>query len=481
MGEKLLSKIEDNFVRYKDKLAIIQNNKEITYHQLYVRTLETVNMLKQMGIEKNTKVLLSIEDSYDFITIWIALWMCKAVPIPLETKVTDNEIRYAVESGICQFIFADRQISSLTDDLIQRSEKFFTQYICYKTVYVIDDSRDDIALFFYTSGTTGLPKCVMFSHQAMYNSIVSLCTVAKMDSGDVFLTPISPFLPASLATAVLPSLVLGATLIISNSALPGKLLRMINDYHVTVFFAVPFVYKNMLIAMENRERMLFQSVRLWLTSSANMESRVYDEYYYKYNICIHSIYCSSECGAITYNSSQNIDEIKKSVGKTFDGVYIKIINENGKEVRLGETGEIVVSGKSIFSGYYQKEDLMKQVLSGNWVRTGDLGSVDQNGFVRLEGRISDTINIAGYLVNPSEVENTILTNSDISDVLVYAKTNENEEDIIAAKVILKNGSDVLDYDDFYAYCSKYLSSYKIPRCIEIVTSINSGRYGKKKR
>lgn len=474
MKENLISKIEENFEMYPNKLALVWKDKEITYQQLQRRTLETAGMLRQIGIKRNTKVLLSLKDSYDFITMWIALWMCNAIPIPMEAKVTDNEIGYAVESGKCQFIFADRQMNSLT-------EISFSLCFCYKTSYETDDSGKDIALFFYTSGTTGLPKCVMFSHQAMYNNIFSLCDAAQMGSDDVFLTPISPFLPASLATVVLPSLALGATLIISHSALPGKLLKMMNDYRATAFFAVPFVYKNMLPAMESRERKLFQSVRLWLTSSANMESRIYDEYYSKYDIYIHSIYCSSECGAITYNSSQNIDEMKTSVGKPLGGVSIKIINEDGKEVGFGETGEIVVRGKNIFSGYYQKDDLMKRVFVDNWVRTGDLGSVNQNGFVWLEGRISDTINIAGYLVNPMEVENIILTYKGISDALVYAEQNEDREEIIAVRVVLENGQKIIDYDDFYTHCSKYLSSHKIPKRIEMVASINVGRYGKKKR
>ncbi len=481
MEERLLVRIKNNFVKYKDKSALIWKQEVITYHQLQERVAEIAILLQAVGVGKNTKVLLLVEDSYDFITMWLAIWMCNAIPIPLEPKLTDNEVGYGVESGKCQFIFSDRPICFSAEGLIESTEKLLTDYICYKTTYAREDGLEDIALFFYTSGTTGLPKCVMFSHQAMYNNVMSLCVDAKMKSEDVFFTPISPFLPASLATVVLPALALGGTLIISNSALPGKLLRMISDYQVTVFFAVPFVYKNMLIAMESRDRRMFQTVKLWLTSSASMEGRIYDEYYNKYDVCIHSIYCSSECGAITYNPSQNLDDNRQSVGKALAGVYIKIIDENGNEAASGEMGEIVVSGKNIFSGYYQREELLKQVLINNWVRTGDLGSVNEDGFVRLEGRISDTVNIAGYLVNPTEVENVIIAYKNISDVLVYAAQNADREEIIAAKVILEDESETLDYDDLYVYCAQNLSSHKIPKRIEIVTSFNVGRYGKKKR
>lgn len=481
MEKSLIAEIEDNFIKYKDKLALVWNRQEITYGQLHSRTLETVDILQKIGVNKNARILISVEDAYDFIVIWIAIWMCKAIPIPVETKVTDNEIKYAMESGKCHFIIADRKVSSLTDDFVKYSDKIFFDYIYYETKYSSYDAKEDTALLFYTSGTTGMPKCVMFSHYAMYGNIVSLCKASKMNSDDTFLTPISPYLPASLATVVLPGLVLGATIIISGSALPGKLIRIIDEYKVTVFFAVPFVYKNMLIAMESREKSLFDSVNIWLTSSASMESEIYDKFYSKYNIFIHSIYCSSECGAITYNSSQNIDEIKMSVGMPLEGVYIKIIDENGKECKIDETGEIIVTGRNIFSGYYQKEDLTKQVHIEDWVKTGDLGSINKNGLLSLKGRISDTINIAGYLVNPTEVEKIILAHKDILDVLVYREINKDGENIIAAKIILKNREMPIEYGEFYRYCSKYLTEHKIPKRIEIVESISSGRYGKKKR
>lgn len=481
MEERLPARIEGNFVKYKDKAALIWKQKVITYYQLQERVLETALLLQELGVEKNTKILLLVEDTYDFITIWLAIWRCNAIPIPLEPKVTDTEVGFGVESSKCQFVFSNRQIYLLANGLNENRGKVLTEYVCYKTAYARECNQEDIALFFYTSGTTGRPKCVIFSHQAMYHNVTSLCAAAKMKSKDVFLTPISPFLPASLATVVLPALVLGGTLVVSDSVLPGKLLRMMDNYQATVFFAVPFIYKNMLIAMENRDGKMFQSVQLWLTSSASMEGRIYEEYYNKYDICIHSIYCSSECGAITYNPSLNLDDIKQSVGKVLHGVCVKILDEDGNNAAPDEIGEIVVRGKNIFSGYYQREELMENVLINNWVRTGDLGSISKDGLVRLEGRISDTVNIAGYLVNPAEVENIILTYKNISDVLVYAEKNADMEEIIAAKIILKNESGILDYDDLYSYCAQYLSIHKIPKRIEIVSSFNIGRYGKKKR
>lgn len=477
MGKKLYDIFEKVVASSTEKAAFYFANRSITYRVLQKSILECERELIRIGIKEGTKVLLQMEEPEVFACMILSIWKLHGVFIPIEKKVTDEELIRAKEESNCDFYIT---VSGTSDYFKNMEGNFaFVQYekiVHEKTI----PCEEGTALMFYTSGTTGLPKCVAFSHDAMTNNIITVAEKMNLSTEDIFYTPLVLTLPATITTVLLPALCSGTSLFISDTQLPRVILKNIRTNSITVFFAVPYMYELMIQMMNREEDNFFANVKVCVSSSAFMKPYIFEQFYEKTDLFIHSIYCSSEAGAITYNDAKDLETIKNSVGRPLPGVQIQIFMR-GDVAKENEIGEIVISGANMSSGYFDRPELQKEVFLKSGVKTGDLACKDKNGFLILHGRISDVINVAGYLVNPKEVEDLILTMDGIADVVVYGVSKDIVGECIAAKIILEDCQKTMNEQDIIKYCSQHLSNYKVPRKIEFVESIPTGRYGKKVR
>ncbi|HEY9062633.1 MAG TPA: class I adenylate-forming enzyme family protein [Pseudobacteroides sp.] len=483
INASLLEIIEESFNKYADRIAIDYENTTATYKELKEKTICWSMEMESIGIKFKNRVLLAIDSHIDFIAVWIALWKLNCIPIPMEATATALELERAAKESQCEFIIASSICGIAETQVVNKLPSHIQPTWTYIQVKSMSSSRipEDAALFFYTSGTTGLPKCVVFDHQAMKENVISLAEKINLSEEDVFFTPLSPMLPATIATAVLPALSKGAALITVKNPIPGKLLRKIVDKKVTVFFAVPYMYDIITTAMSVRQEDAWNNIRLCLTSSAFMEAHIFEKFYSLTSIPIRSIYCSSEGGAVTYNDAEDIIKVRSSVGRPLQGVELIIVNGEGREANPGEIGEIYVAGSHLAAGYYNKLELQEIVFSPQGIRTGDLGAFDSEGYLTLHGRASETINVSGHLVNPGEVEEVIAEIAAISEVVVYSKADEHLGECIASKIVLNDDCTNLSTDEILDFCSKKLNHYKLPRHIEFVKELPKSRYGKKVR
>lgn len=477
MSKKLYDIFEKVASSIPEKVAFNFAEQSITYQEFKENILECEKELIRIGVLKGTKVLLQVEEPEVFACMIFSIWKLQAIFIPIEKKVKDDELLRAKEESNCDFF-----ITTLgTLDTLTRMEGKFSNLQFEKVSHEKKIPCDkDTALMFYTSGTTGLPKCVAFNHDAMTNNIMTVATKMNLSAEDIFYTPLELTLPATITTVLLPALCSGTELFIRKTQLPRAVLGNIRTNSITIFFAVPYMYELMLQFMSTSKDNAFENVKVCISSSAFMKPYIFEQFYQTTNLFIHSIYCSSEAGAITYNDAEDLETIKNSVGRPLPGVHVQIYTGD-KEALNDEDGEIVVSGANMSSGYFNRPELNKEVFLERGVNTGDLGCKDKNNFLVLRGRISDVINVAGYLVNPKEVEDLIVTMDEIAEAVVYAVSKDVIGECIVAKVILKDKQKTISEQDIINYCSKHMSNYKVPRNIEFVESIQTGRYGKKVR
>jgi len=483
---KLIDLFESSFRRNPTKIAVEYGDFKISYESLSDRIGKWCEELTDgnMKLKENSRVLLVLDDAMEFISIWIALWKINCIPIPLDGLTNSEELLHAIEASNCSIVMTTKNINlnKLPDGSSVQFTKINSSIAYIKTGYEnIEDNINDCALLFYTSGTTGLPKCVCFSHEAMAGNVLSLVEAINLNSNDILFTPLSIMLPATIASVLLPAFSVGATLIIMKSSFPGSIIKNVYDKNVTIFYAVPFVYSLLCTAMSLRKSEYWKNVRLCFTSSAFLDKQTFDDFNKKTFIPIRSLYCSSEGGAVTFNNSDDLELIRSSVGCPLSGVKIKILNNAGEEVIEGITGRIFIGGNHISYGYHKREDLNKEIFKDGKVDSGDLGYIDEKGYLFLTGRASETINISGYLVNPEEVEEAIRGYINVKDVMVYGFKNMDTDVRVGAKIILKNEKDNLDTDKLYQYLSQKLNHYKIPRHYEIIRELPQSRYGKKIR
>ena len=458
-----------------DIAFILPGNKEISYSSFNKHINFFIEDLKKNGIT-NCHVLVNLQNAYNYMVVFIALLRLECVIIPCDdTSVQD----------ICN----DVGINYIITDCVDR---YINQVLCLDDIEIGDISilkvsafqpKMDAAIVFLTSGTTNKKKAVMFSSEAIYNN--SKCLIDKLgfEKNDVFYTPIAPMMTASLNTVFLPALLSGARVVVSDAISPGKIMRIVNDYSVTVLFLIPYMYSNFLCSPAF-EKINWKKIKCCITSSSYLSPHVIESYYYRFGVLFCTIYCSSECGVITINCGETLNDVKNTVGKPAENVDVLIsLNENETTFMTedNEVGEVLVKGSNPSNGYCNtsNDNLFCVTNDCLYYRTGDCGYI-QNGGLVLVGRTDDIVNIAGHLVYPQEIETILKEHESIVDCLVYAVLDESKNQILFADIIRAENSSI-DKMDIQQYCTRLLQNYKVPSQIYFVEKIQYTNNGKKIR
>lgn len=467
---------------YTEKPALILDQKEVTYKKMREREIEWKQFFQKLEIGLGERVVIITDDRYDFVPVWFALWSIEAVPVPLEPTVSSAELERAIQAAKPHWIFTENR--EHVEVLERLGEIISVSPLMEWSGAKLEDSGvkspEKSAFFVYTSGTTGTPKCVMYDFDATTATVNSLKKAYQMTSEDIVLTPLTPSLPATFFTVILPTFLCGGTLILPSQPIPGVVLKLLYAYQATILFAVPYFYSLLIEAIKIRG-MGENNLRLCLSTSAFMPAKVFVEFYNITKLPVKSIYCTSEAMYCTFNTADNFEVQKESVGTVQEGVKIKIVDSDIIEVKPGMEGQILISGTHMSIGYFERKELQKQVFRNGWVHTGDLGYMNEKGELYITGRLSETINVSGYLVNPQEVEQVIMMFNNIREVMITAEKKELSGEIVVAKVILQEPQELLDKAALIDYCKQQLFHYKIPARIDIVEELPKSRYGKIRR
>ncbi len=484
---KLLKNLSQEFesicTLLPEKTAIILGKEQVTYQQLLKRVNDWREELDIVGMRAQDRVLVMVNEYIDFIAIWFALWGKKCVPIPLETSLSSYELQNAITESKANWFVTDNIASQrlFPDDVVRFSRTNSTWSIIQFGSIHVDIPTTDVALLFYTSGTTGPSKCVIFDHQGIAENIFDEIQAFQISPHDICLTPLIPALPATLATIIWPTLCTGATLILLPKSTPGQLLRTIEERQITIFYAVPYIYALLSSSMNQRKSSNWKSVRLCLSSSALLSETIFNDFYNFSQVPIRSIYCTSEAGACTYNQSTDIACILSSVGRPFSHTRLQIVDDRGAICPAGAEGEIFVKGRHTACGYLHQPLLQEQVFHDGWVRTGDLGFIDTQGYLYLTGRLSETLNISGHLVNPQEVERILTMHASVAEASVYSRSDPKIGEIVCTDIVVREGTITPTSEELLHLCANHLAHYKIPRHISFVQNISKSRYGKIRR
>lgn len=454
---------------YADKTAIAYEEKCMTYGELFQSVQYFKKTLEHIGICSGMRVSIMHNNPQIFLFLLLGLWSLHCTVIPLDEETPDDELKHAFDSCDCHYA-----LSGIFRESFVESDNLYIR--CFKKTVLI--KFDNPAVMFYTSGTTGESKCVVFDDEAMVSNILGLCSFVGINKDDIIYTPLKISLTAAMTTAVLPALAAGAALVLTPSKMPGSIWKVLRTYQVTVFFSVPYIY-DMLTQTEvcSTEHTL----RICLTCSAYMDPKIYSQFYKKTKCDIHSIYCSSEAGVISYVASNEMDKLMYTVGKPVKGVYIRVVDDNGEQLQVGKTGQIEVSGSNLAKGYYNRNDLTRMVFIRGWVKTGDLGYIDETGYIYLVGRTNEVLNISGHLVGIQEIEKVINQFVQVKDSLVYGLTDDHSHQRLACYIVLNNDENAFDENSFLRFCRLKMPAYKVPIKIQIVKELPQSRYGKKKR
>lgn len=435
--------------------------ERLSYRELYERVERTSKWISwRYGSGK--EFLLLADNSVFFVVSYLSLMRSGNIPLLVETRVGKEELAALMSSCHPVGAFMQQRLSTkavsgiptLTEaDLPEEDVEDLRPHV----------RSDDLAAVVFTSGSTGTKKGVMITHGNLIANTTSIIQYLELTSQDRMMV-VLPFYYCYGASLLHTHLRVGGSLTISNSIFLGAILDEIEKYQCTGLAGVPSTYQ-ILINRSDLLQRRFSSLRYMTQAGGKLEPRYIQMIVDSLpEVRFFVMYGATEATArMSYLPPEMIRARMASIGKGIPGVHLEVLGEDGRPVMPGETGEIVAAGDNIMKGYYGDDEGTVAVLKDGRYHTGDLATVDEDGYIYVVGRSKDIIKCAGYRVSPYEIENLIASMEGVDTVAVVSMPDEILGEAIVAVVRCRDGAEEdAVRTTIQRECRRSLPSYKNP-------------------
>lgn len=480
--------------RLPDKTAVICEGKEVTYRALNSRVNQLAHGFLHRGMHKGSRVAVLMYNSIELVGIYCALAKAGITGIPLNFRLSVPELSYIIEnSGATAFVLGE-EFEAVANQLKSqpgRVERFITVKKATQKVggysRLYNDQPDhepdakvvpeDDSFIIYTSGTTGRPKGVVLTHKNHFWNTVNYTTSYQMDESDVELA-LTPMFHSSTLGRVFTYIFTGATFITSIHFDPVQAMELIARYKVTSITQTPTMY-SALLSLEQKDPLPTGSVKRIVSGAAPVSPELKDKLARLFpRADIFDLYGLTEASpGVTILRPHDLPEKSASVGKPMMSVKIKVVDEEGRELPPGKSGEIICRGPNVMKGYYNDPAATQEVLKEGWLYTGDVGRIDQDGYLYLTGRKKELIISGGDNIYPAEVEAVLHRHPRILEAAVIGIPDAYWGERVKAVVVPKPGN-TLNEKEVIEYCKTQLAKYKTPRSVDFVASLPKNAAGK---
>jgi len=491
-----------------DREALVEvggNGKRITYGDMYPLVTKLANALQGLGVEHGQKVAVMSVNSADYVVTYYACAMLGVTFVPLNFRAKDEELTHMLNVSQCSAIFvSDRYI-----DLVDRIRPTLTHtqhYIAYDggvgsyldyaqllqhagedEIWTEVDDHDATMLIF-TSGTTALPKGVVLTYLDLTAYVTNTMSPADPDIHDKTLIS-APFFHIAGATALMSSIWGGRTLLILPAFTPEGWLQAVSEEGATHSFVVPTMLKRIMEAPDF-EKYDLSSLQLVTYGAAPMPFEVVRkacDIFPPLGVGLMNAYGQTEStSTLTYLAPEDHDlstdtEIRehrlRSVGRPMPDVEIGIMDERNKLLGPNEEGEICVRSDRVMKGYYKQDDATSSAIIDEWLHTGDVGKVDDGGYLFITGRKKDLIIRGGENISPGEIENCLEDHPKVEEAAVIGVPDPDWGEVVKAVLVLKPGQ-AMSVAEVIEYTKSRLSSFKAPQYVALVNELPRNAMGK---
>jgi len=479
----------------------VATDRRFSWAEADARCNQTANALLGLGIAKGDRVGLLLMNSMEFFESFLAIAKIGAVCVPLNWRLVPDELEFILnDSGTKALLFGTEFEEAVTD--LQARPKLSGQGEGATTIehyvqvggetapFAIDytstcgaassDSPDvsacddDDLYIMYTSGTTGLPKGVVHTHETALWACLTMLPTAEVRHADRYIVAL-PLFHVGALTPMTGNVHRGVTNIILRAFDPRQVWQLIEQEKVDTMLAVPAML-NFMLQVPDHETVDRSTLR-WIMSGAAPVPVSLIEQYARMGIDIHQVYGMTEtCGPACLTSPETALSKAGSTGKAFMHTDVKVVGEDGNEVAPGESGEILIRGPHIMKAYWNRPDATAEALVDGWLRSGDVATVDDEGFVYIQDRKKDMIISGGENVYPAEVENVILEHPGVADVAVIGQPSEKWGESGFAVVV--RSDDSLAESEVLDHCQGKLARFKQPRGVAFIDVIPRNPSGK---
>lgn len=476
--------------------AIFDLSRRLTYRELDEESDHLASSLAALGIQKGDRVGVCLPNWHETVIIYFAVAKVGAVLVPFNPKYRIHEAQHIIGDTAPKILFVCEDfdqsigidtISYMVEEIITVRFKKDNAVPLEKLVERRDnllpnveiDSIHDLFCILYTSGSTGLPKGAMITHQTIVLSGVSISTELNMLPIDVHLVVAPIFhIFAMGGPGLMGAIASQGKMVLQPKYSPKEALELIEKEKVTVHNAVPTMY-NLELNHPGFDSFDLSSLKIGITGGAPCPEDTLKDIKQKMEMKICVSYGLSEVGSITLTKQDDEDQrILETIGKAIPGTEIKIVNDERKPVPLGEVGEIACKGFGIFKGYYKAPEKTDEVYDAEgWFYTGDLGTMDSYGYITFIGRKKEMIIRGGYNIYPREIEEILYSHPKVAEVAVMGVPDAVMGEIVYAVIKIK-ANQLLTSEEIQGYLKNYIANYKIPSEVLFVEELPLTSSGK---
>jgi long-chain acyl-CoA synthetase len=483
----LAQNLEHAAFYFPDRPALIDEERQVSHREFDQESNRIATALIKLGIQEGEHVALCAPNSCRWLAFYFGVLKVGATAVTLPTMLTQGELFQLLDDAQPKILFTvDEKLNGLGD---RKARPYLQKVICSRgdipydgllqmglsSFKSVDLDRKNTAAILYTGGTTGVPKGVMLTHENIKSSAHNVCHFERSNHEDRALC----FLPPNHVFAqmhIMNSIVYAAgSLVIQPSFDLDRAVDAIRRYRVTKFYAVPTIYFR-LLQMDNLKEKL-GSVNYCFSAAASMPAEVVREWKSRTGLDIHESYGMTETASmVTYNHYTR--HVVGSVGTPVNIVEVQIRDLTGNVLGPKGEGEICIRGPNVMKGYLNKPEETRSSFWGEWLRSGDIGLFDEDGYLYIIDRIKDLIITGGENVYPREIEEVLYKRYEVAECSVIGLPDKEYGERVTACIVLKQKDQTLDLTELKSFLKTHLAPYKVPKDYIFLGELPKGNTGK---
>ena len=462
----------------KTALIVASTGERITFEQLEAEADRVAAGLHALGVQPGDRVAIGMPNVPHFVYAYFGVLRAGGVVLPLNIMLTEQETQAILEDSGTKvvlsggpFVDVARGASDKVDHVAEIISVDEWDRLKGPQAQRVERGEDDLAVLAYTSGTTGEPKGVMLSHGNLQANLRQQMAIpeAHVSSEDVLFLALPLFHIFGLNVTLGLLAMNAATGLLVERFEPIPALRAIVEHKVSVLFGAPTMY-GAWVSVPGADQYNLSSVRLAISGAAPLPPDVLRDFRDLFGVSVYEGYGLTETAPTLWSNRMADKPRPGSVGKPLPEVEFRLIDEEGEDVEIGDPGEIVVKGPNVFMGYWNRPDETERAFVDGWFRTGDIGVLDEEGYLYLVDRKRDLIIVSGFNVFPSEVERALLENPSVKDAAVVGVPHAYTGEAVKAYVVVDD-ADRATETELIADVQSRLARFKCPSSIEIVDEL----------
>jgi long-chain acyl-CoA synthetase len=496
----LYSILENTTKIYGERPAIIYDHIQITYNELKDRVDRLALAWKEMGVQKGERMGLMLENHPDYIISYYAAVALGLIIVQINPMYTPRELLQIIDDSnvtylvtdpkalqtvheVCKlysfkYIFVSQIKESMNDRKFLNLEELKSYPFSLRNPVPIS-VQQDVAVIQYTGGTTGKMKGAMLTHSNLVANLLQsrlLYGNSLQPGQEMVLTATPLYHVYAMTSAMNLGIYQGSTILLVKNFNIEHVLELIKEYQPTLFPGVPKMY-TAFVHYPNVENYGLNCFKTCTSGSAPLPIEIIKRFEKITGVTIGEGFGLSEASPTTHRNPPLGKSKVGSIGIPLPGTDSKIVDESGKELPPHTVGELVIKGPQVMKGYWNREEETRQTLQKGWLHTGDLATMDEEGYFYIVGRKKEMILVGGFNIYPQEVEGVLYEYPDVKEAAVVGIPDEINGEKVKAYVVPRDGQ-TIDLEDLKQHCYQRLTRYKVPKEFEIRDSLPRNTVGK---